>query len=78
MARAKTPKQLAIKLKSLKKQMTRLEQQRKRAMAANKKKPAKRKAAKRKPARRKKARKKRRRYIFIFPILNFSYLSIYF
>lgn len=61
MAKAKTPKQLAIKIKSLKKQVTRLEQQRERTVAAKKKKPAKRKAAKRKPARRKKTRKKRRR-----------------
>ncbi len=61
MAKAKTPKQLAIKIKSLKKQVTRLEQQRKRTVAVKKKKPVKRKAAKRKPARKKPVRKKRRR-----------------
>ena len=58
MARAKTPKQLAIKIRSLRKQVSKLEQQRKRAMSAAKKKTVKRrpverrKTAKRKPARR--------------------------
>ena len=42
MAKAKTPKQLAIKIKSLKKQTVKFEAQRQRAMAAKKKKrPAK-------------------------------------
>lgn len=76
MAKAKTPKQLAIKIRSLKKQVGKLEQQRKRALFAGKKKtsrgkpaarrkPARRKVVerktvRRKPARRKVARRKRR------------------
>lgn len=54
MAKAKTPKQIAIKIRSLKRQITRLEHQKKNAA---KKKPARKKAAKkRRPARRKKRR----------------------
>jgi len=54
MAKAKTPKQIAVKIKSLKRQVTKLEKQRKRAMAAKKKKPKK-KVVK------KKAKKKKKR-----------------
>lgn len=49
MAKAKTPKQIAAKIRSLKKQITRLDKQKKKAAA--KKKPAKRKAAKKKKRR---------------------------
>lgn len=38
----KTPKQLAVKIRSLKKQITRLEKQRKRSITAKKKKAKKR------------------------------------
>ena len=60
----KTPKQCAIKIASLKKQVTAMEK-RKKALSA-KKKPAKKKVAKkkvvkRKPAKRKAAKKKKRR-----------------
>lgn len=37
MAKGKTPKQIAVKIKSLKKQITRLEKQKKRAAAKKKK-----------------------------------------
>ena len=61
MARAKTPKQLEIKIKSLKKQIGKLETQMKKAVAAAKKKEAKKKVVKRKPAKRKAVKRKRRR-----------------
>lgn len=51
MAKAKTPKQLAIKIKSLKRQLTKVEAQRKRAMAVRKK-PVKRKTSSKKKKRR--------------------------
>ena len=59
MAKAKTPKQLAIKINSLKKQVTKFEKQRKNALA----KPKKKKAVKKKKVVRKKVakRKKKRR-----------------
>jgi len=56
MARPKTPKQLEIKIKSLKKQVGKLEHQKTKAMAA-----AKKKAAKKKPMKRKAVKKKKRR-----------------
>lgn len=43
MAKAKTPKQLAIKIRSLKKQVIKLEKQKKRASASKKKKVVKKK-----------------------------------
>lgn len=52
MARAKTPKQLGIKIKSLQKQLKVLEVKMKKAVAAKKKK---------KPAKKKAVRKKKRR-----------------
>lgn len=52
MAKRKTPKQIAAKIKSLKKQITKLEKAKKKAAAAKKKKPKK----KRKAARKKKRR----------------------
>ena len=48
MAKARTPKQLALRIKQLKKQITKLDKQRKRAVTTTKKKP------------KKKARRKRR------------------
>ena len=58
MAKAKTPKQIAIKIRSLKKQVMKLEKQRKRAVAVKKKKPVKkRKAVKKKRVVRKKKRR---------------------
>jgi len=66
MAKAKTPKQLEISIRSLKRKISLLEAQKKRAVAAKKKKPAKkkrvvkRKVAKRKPAKKKTVKKKRR------------------
>ena len=48
MARAKTPKQLEIKIRSLKKQVTKFEAQKKRAVVAAKKKVVKRKPVKKK------------------------------
>ena len=62
----KTPKQIAIKVKSLKKQLKVLEAKGKKLAAVKKKKPVKKKAdkrksAKRRPAKKKKARKKKRR-----------------
>ena len=64
MAKARTPKQLALKIKQLKKQITKLDEQRKRAVTTTKKKPKKK--ASRTPRR-------KRRY------LNFYFLvSIYF
>ena len=59
MARAKTPKQLDISIKSMKKKLTALEKQRKRAATSAKKKPAKRKAAKRKAPKRRSKKKRR-------------------
>jgi hypothetical protein len=57
MAKTKTPKQLEIKIKSLKGQIVRLEAQRKRAVAVKKKKPvAKKKVVKKKPVAKKKKR----------------------
>ncbi|MCK5043854.1 hypothetical protein KAR52_02535 [Candidatus Pacearchaeota archaeon] len=57
MAKTKTPKQLEIKIKSLKGQLAKVEAQRKRALAVKKKKPvAKKKVVKRKPAAKKKKR----------------------
>lgn len=67
MAKAKTPKQLEISIRSLKRKIALLEVQKKRAVTAKKKKPAKkkrvvkRKVAKRKPAKRKTVKKKKRR-----------------
>ena len=61
MAKAKTPKQLDIKIKSLKKQVTKFEAQKKRAVVAVKKKPVKKKAVKRKVVRRKVKKKSARR-----------------
>ena len=61
MAKAKTPKQLDIKIKSLKNQVTKLEAQKKRAVVAAKKKPVKRKAVKRKVVKRKVKKKPARR-----------------
>lgn len=49
MAKGKTPKQLEIKINSLKKQVVKLEQQRKRALEAAKKKVAKKVVAKKAP-----------------------------
>jgi len=43
MAKTKTPKQLATKIKSLKKQITKLERQKKKAAAKKKKKSSKKK-----------------------------------
>lgn len=60
MARAKTPKQLDIKIKSLKKQLKVLEVKKEKALVV-KKKVVKKKAVKRKPAKRKKVVKKKRR-----------------
>jgi len=60
MAKAKTPKQIAVKIKSLKKQVGKLEKAEKKAKVVEAKK-AKKKPAKRKPAKRKKAKKKRRK-----------------
>ena len=68
MARAKTQKQLDIKIRSLKKQLRDAEARRKKAVVTSKKtkpakrRPVRRKAVRRKPAKRKKAvrRKKRR------------------
>jgi hypothetical protein len=57
MAKAKTPKQLNIKIMSLKKQVTKLEGQRKRAIAAAKKKPKK-KAAKKRTVKKKTAKRR--------------------
>lgn len=55
MARAKTPKQLDIKIKSLKKQIQKVEAMKKKAMAAAKKKEsAKKKVVKKKATKRKK------------------------
>ena len=51
MAKAKTPKQLDIKIKSLKKQVTKLEAQKKKAVVAVKKKPARKKVAKKRKRR---------------------------
>jgi len=56
MAKAKTPKQLAIKIRSLNKQVSKLEKQRKRALAKPKKKKVVMKKTKRKVARKKKRR----------------------
>ena len=41
MAKARTPKQLALRIKQLKKQITKLDEQRKRAVTTTKKKPKK-------------------------------------
>ena len=59
MALPTTPKQCAIKISSLKKQVTAMEK-RKKALAA-KKKPAKKKATKKKATKRKPAKKKKKR-----------------
>jgi len=48
MAKPKTPKQIEIKLKSLKKQIKTLEMKKKKAMAAKKKKVVKKKAKRKK------------------------------
>jgi hypothetical protein len=61
MARPKTPKQLEIKINSLKKQVGKLEQQKKKADIAAKKKAVKKKVVKRKPAKKKAAKKRKRR-----------------
>ena len=62
MAKAKTPKQLAIKIKSLKKQVTKFEKQRKNALAKPKKKKAvKKKKVVRRKAKRKVAKRKKKR-----------------
>ena len=53
MAKARTPKQLDIKIRSLQKQLKKLEIAMKKAMAPKKKKPVKRRVVKRKLARRK-------------------------
>jgi adenylate kinase len=53
----KTPKQCAIKIRSLKKQLTEMEK-RKKKLAVAAKKPAKKKAVKRKVAKKKVAKKK--------------------
>ena len=47
MAKARTPKQLALRIKQLKKQITKLDKQRKRAVTTTKKKPKKRARKKR-------------------------------
>ena len=59
MAKAKTPKQIALRIKQLKKQVSKLEAQKKRATVTVKKKVVKRKVVKRK-AKKKPARRKRR------------------
>ena len=59
MAKAKTPKQLDIKIKSLKKQVVKFEAQMKRAVLVAKKKSVKKKVVKTK-AKKKPARRKRR------------------
>jgi len=65
MAKPKTPKQLSIKIASLKKQVTHLEAQKKKRLAVKKKpvrkKAVKRKAVKRKPVRKKVVKRKRKR-----------------
>lgn len=58
MAKAKTPKQLDIKIGSLRKQITKLEGQKKRAKAAAKKKAAKKKTAKKKTTKKRTAKRK--------------------
>ena len=58
MAKAKTPKQLEISIRSLKKKLTALEAQKKRAVAAKKKKVTKKKVVKRKAVKRKPAKRK--------------------
>ena len=60
MARAKTPKQLDVKIRSLKKQITKLEKQKKKAVAAQKKKKTKKKPAKKKASKKRRVKKKRR------------------
>ncbi len=57
----KTPKQCAIKIKSLKKQVTAMEQRKKKLMTAAKKKPAKKRTAKKRLAKKRGSKKKRRR-----------------
>lgn len=62
MARAKTPKQLEISIRSLKKKVAKLEKQKKRAdVAAKKKAIKKKKVVKRKPVKKKVVKKKKRR-----------------
>jgi hypothetical protein len=60
MAKAKTPKQLEIKIKSLKKQLAKLESQKIRAVAASKKKKASKKKVAKKATKKRKAIKKKR------------------
>ena len=64
MAKPKTPKQLEISIRSLKKKVITLEAQRKRALEAQKKKAVKRvvkRVVKRKPVKRRAVAKKKRR-----------------
>ena len=61
MAKAKTPKQIALRIKQLKKQVSKLETQKKKAVATAKKKPVKKKAVKRKVVKRKAKKKPARR-----------------
>ena len=69
MAKAKTPKQIALKIKQLKKQVSNLEKQKKK-LAVVKKKVVKRKPVRRKPVKKKRVAKKKAKkiikYIFIF------------
>ena len=58
MAKPKTPKQLSIKIASLKKQVTHLEAQRKKRLAVVKKKPAKKKVTKRKAVKKRVVKKR--------------------
>ena len=60
MVKTKTPKQLEISIRSLKKKVLKMEAQRERALVAAKKKVVKKKVVRRKPVK-KKAVKKRRR-----------------
>jgi|TARA_B100001971_G_C18062530_1_gene468721 hypothetical protein len=63
MAKAKTPKQLALRIKQLRKQVADLEKKRKKAVTSTKKKPKKRtvkRSVKKRVTKRKSARKKRR------------------
>ena len=65
MVKPKTPKQLSIRIASLKKQVTHLEAQKKKRLAIKKKpvrkKVVKRKAAKRKPVRKKAVKRRRKK-----------------
>jgi len=57
MAKTKTPKQIDAKIRALKSQIAKLEQEKKKCMAAKKKKAPKRKAPRRKASKRRKKRR---------------------